>query len=222
MWQSYFYQIQKKYNMRLSYKNPLVIRLDGKNITKNKSYDLLNNYENSFRNTLEKAVQYFTEKYHCYSIFGSDEVSFIFINPMILIQDLDKEKYSSSNEIISLFTQYFFDYFNNFNKHTKVFWHGKCFSIKKEKLKSYIKFRSRVIRNVMTTYFLITKGVRVGNANMETKDNECKKFNDYNILQDTQDGVLYFDGNRIDLQEFYNDNIKIVDESNDDMFSDLF
>lgn len=60
MWQSYFYQIQKKYNMRLSYKNPLVIRLDGKSVTKNKNYDLLNNYDNSFRNILEKTVQYFT------------------------------------------------------------------------------------------------------------------------------------------------------------------
>lgn len=60
MWQSYFFQIQNKYNMRVSLKNPLVIRLDGKNVTKNKSYDLLNNFDGSFRNSLEKSVQYFT------------------------------------------------------------------------------------------------------------------------------------------------------------------
>lgn len=48
MWHSYFYQIQSKYNMRVSIKNPLVIRLDGKNVTKNRNYDLLNNYEGSF------------------------------------------------------------------------------------------------------------------------------------------------------------------------------
>ena len=45
MWNSYFFQIQSKYSMRVSFKNPLVIRLDGKDVTKNKKYDLLNNYE---------------------------------------------------------------------------------------------------------------------------------------------------------------------------------
>mgnify|MGYP001146026664 CR=1 FL=1 len=30
MWNSYFFQIQSKYSMRVSFKNPLVIRLDGK------------------------------------------------------------------------------------------------------------------------------------------------------------------------------------------------
>lgn len=60
MWQSYFFQIQNKYNMRVSIKNPLVIRLDGKNVTKNKSLNLLNNYEGSFINLLEKTVKYFT------------------------------------------------------------------------------------------------------------------------------------------------------------------
>ena len=43
MWNSYFFQIQSKYSMRVSFKNPLVIRLDGKDVTKNKKYDLLNN-----------------------------------------------------------------------------------------------------------------------------------------------------------------------------------
>ena len=56
MWNSYFFQIQSKYSMRVSFKNPLVIRLDGKDVTKNKKYDLLNNYEGNFRNTLEKTA----------------------------------------------------------------------------------------------------------------------------------------------------------------------
>ena len=60
MWHSYFYQIQSKYNMRVSIKNPLVIRLDGKNVTKDRNYDLLNNYEGSFFNLLEKTVKHFT------------------------------------------------------------------------------------------------------------------------------------------------------------------
>ncbi len=62
MWQSYFYQIQKKYSMRLSTKKPLVIRLDGKNVTRNKSVDLLNEYEGSFINQLESTASYFSRK----------------------------------------------------------------------------------------------------------------------------------------------------------------
>jgi len=67
MWQNYFFQIQSKYNMRVSTKNPLVIRLDGKGVTKNKKYDLLNNYEGSFINILEKTAQYFTRKIPLFS-----------------------------------------------------------------------------------------------------------------------------------------------------------
>ena len=98
--------------MRVSFKNPLVIRLDGKDVTKNKKYDLLNNYEGNFRNTLEKTAEFFTRKYKCLAILGSDEISFIFTDPLVVISDLDKEKWNTSNEIISVFSQYFFDYFN--------------------------------------------------------------------------------------------------------------
>ena len=52
MWNSYFKQIQNKYSMRVSFNKPLVIRLDGKDVTKNKSIDLLSNYESSFTNSV--------------------------------------------------------------------------------------------------------------------------------------------------------------------------
>lgn len=215
MWQNYFFQIQSKYNMRVSIKNPLVIRLDGKNITKNKQFDLLNNYDGSFANLLERTVKYFTEKYHCYCIFGSDEASFIFKEPMILIEDLDKEKVNRTNEIISLFSQYFFEYFNNLDMHLKVFWHGKCFSINPDKVSSYIKYRSKIIKNVMTTYFLQTNKIYIGNSKIDVKEKECKKLPNYENLKRIQDGILYFNGKRIDLEEFYNGNIKYIEKSDD-------
>ena len=167
MWNSYFFQIQSKYSMRVSFKNPLVIRLDGKDVTKNKKYDLLNNYEGNFRNTLEKTAEFFTRKYKCLAILGSDEISFIFTDPLVVISDLDKEKWNTSNEIISVFSQYFFDYFNEHNKQSKVFWHGKCFSIRNEKINSYIKFRSSIIKNVMTTYFLSKYNIKMGKEKQE-------------------------------------------------------
>lgn len=210
MWNSYFFQIQSKYSMRVSFKNPLVIRLDGKDVTKNKKYDLLNNYEGNFRNTLEITAEFFTKKYKCLAILGSDEISFIFTDPLVVISDLDKEKWNTSNEIISVFSQYFFDYFNEHNKQSKVFWHGKCFSIRNEKINSYIKFRSSIIKNVMTTYFLSKYNIKMGKEKQEKREIECKKLQGYEVLEDIQDGVLYLEGDRIDIIEFYKGNIKKV------------
>lgn len=221
MWNSYFFQIQSKYSMRVSFKNPLVIRLDGKDVTKNKKYDLLNNYEGNFRNTLEKTAEFFTRKYKCLAILGSDEISFIFTDPLVVISDLDKEKWNTSNEIISVFSQYFFDYFNEHNKQSKVFWHGKCFSIKNEKINSYIKFRSSIIKNVMTTYFLSKYNIKMGKEKQEKREIECKKLQGYEVLEDIQDGVLYLEGDRIDIIEFYKGNIKKV-KSTEHKSSDLY
>lgn len=221
MWNSYFFQIQSKYSMRVSFKNPLVIRLDGKDVTKNKKYDLLNNYEGNFRNTLEKTAEFFTRKYKCLAILGSDEISFIFTDPLVVISDLDKEKWNSSNEIISVFSQYFFDYFNEHNKQSKVFRHGKCFSIRNEKINSYIKFRSSIIKNVMTTYFLSKYNIKMGKEKQEKREIECKKLQGYEVLEDIQDGVLYLEGDRIDIIEFYKGNIKKV-KSTEHKSSDLY
>ena len=221
MWNSYFFQIQSKYSMRVSFKNPLVIRLDGKDVTKNKKYDLLNNYEGNFRNTLEKTAEFFTRKYKCLAILGSDEISFIFTDPLVVISDLDKEKWNTSNEIISVFSQYFFDYFNEHNKQSKVFWHGKCFSIRNEKIHSYIKFRSSIIKNVMTTYFLSKYNIKMGKEKQEKREIECKKLQGYEVLEDIQDGVLYLEGDRIDIIEFYKGNIKKV-KSTEHKSSDLY
>ena len=221
MWNSYFFQIQSKYSMRVSFKNPLVIRLDGKDVTKNKKYDLLNNYEGNFRNTLEITAEFFTKKYKCLAILGSDEISFIFTDPLVVISDLDKEKWNTSNEIISVFSQYFFDYFNEHNKQSKVFWHGKCFSIRNEKINSYIKFRSSIIKNVMTTYFLSKYNIKMGKEKQEKREIECKKLQGYEVLEDIQDGVLYLEGDRIDIIEFYKGNIKKV-KSTEHKSSDLY
>ena len=221
MWNSYFFRIQSKYSMRVSFKNPLVIRLDGKDVTKNKKYDLLNNYEGNFRNTLEKTAEFFTRKYKCLAILGSDEISFIFTDPLVVISDLDKEKWNTSNEIISVFSQYFFDYFNEHNKQSKVFWHGKCFSIRNEKINSYIKFRSSIIKNVMTTYFLSKYNIKMGKEKQEKREIECKKLQGYEVLEDIQNGVLYLEGDRIDIIEFYKGNIKKV-KSTEHKSSDLY
>ncbi len=224
MWKNYFNSIQKKYSMRLSKTETLIIRLDGKNATKNKLIDLLDRENDiSFANSLEKTVKYFTEKYNCFAIFGSDEVSFICTNPKLVLEDMTNDASNFSNETISVFSQYFFKYFNEFDKHKVVYWHGKCFSIPQNKIKSYIKYRSKIIQNVMTTYFLMKKGKYIGNEKLEERINKCKKLVDYDTFSDIERGILYYNGTRIDLDKFLNN--EIIEETNkinvEDLFSDL-
>lgn len=204
MWYSYFSQIQKKYSVRVSTKNPLVIRLDGKNATKTRKNDFINNYEGSFINIMEKCAKCFSQKYHCYAFFGSDEISFIFPNPSNVINDLDKEHCNYSQEISTLFSQYYFDYFSAKYKVEKIFWHAKCFTINTDEIKSYIKYRSRIISNVLTTFYLIKNQSYHGeNDTLKQRLLKCKKQSDFYTLKNVLDGILYYDGKRIELNSFY-------------------
>lgn len=215
MWNSYFFQLQKKYNMRISSKMPLVFRFDGKQITKNKDINLMDNYDGSFFNSLEKTARFFSEKYHCYAIFGSDEISFIVTDPNMVIYDLEpNDKTTHSQELIALFSQYFFDYFNHFDTQRKIFWHGKCFSIPENKISSYIKYRSGIIKNVMVTYF--AKSNRVNNElGLNDKISMCKTLPGYNEFAKIQDGILFFGGMKLDLDEFLKNGIKVEVISDD-------
>ena len=221
MWNNYFAQIRKKYSMRVSQKNPLVINLDGKDATKNKMLNLLINHENGFLQNMQRTVEFFTRKYNCISIFGADEVSFIFLNPTKLVSDLNSDKNYYSNEILAVFSQYFFDYFNNETSKEKIFWHGKCFSIPEDKLASYIKYRSGIIKNVMVTYF--AKVNRVNNdLGLEEKVQMCKTLPGYDDFSEIQDGILFFGGMKIDLDEFIVNGVKEEVMSDDKADAEIF
>ncbi len=229
MWNNYFFEIQKKYNMRISKSNPFVVRFDGKDVTKDSDINLLYTYKGSMLEALDVTSWYFSKKYHCYVIYGSDEISFIVPDPQIIIDDCSSDNSDYSNEIIALISQYFFDYFNSMYNGKKLFWHGKCFSIPKGKLISYIKYRSGVIKNVMTTYFLKRKNIHMGNEKINVKMDKCLEYDEFKNLGDAVYGTLYYDGEKLDLFEFLNGNVvKINDkkdnildsiENNDDEFS---
>ena len=219
VWKDYFLSLRNKYSMRVSSKGPLVINLDGKNITKSAKFSLVDNRNsNSFFGIMEKTVQYFTKKYNCIAIFGTDEVSFIFEKPLILINDINDKSNKKNDEIVSIFSQYFFDYFNSLNQIDKVFWHGECFSIPSGKISSYIKYKMGSIKNVVTTYFLKKNGIQnAGKIKLEEKIEQCKKYDYYDTnLKDIIDGVLYYNGDRIDNNEFLNGNIVVIKKENDE------
>lgn len=177
-WNDYFANIRKKYSMRVSKTKPLIIDLDGKNVTSNIEYSLIDNQQGSFLSIMEQVVKKFTKEYECMAIFGVDEVSFIFNSAAEIIDRINNNKNYKSDEIISIFSQYFFAEFNNLNTHEPIFWHGKCYSIEENKKTSYIKYKSQSILNVFTTY-LYYKGERISldeylNGNIK-KMQEVKK-----------------------------------------------
>lgn len=222
MWNNYFLDIQKKYSMRVSKKEPLIIRLDGRNITKDKNIDLIGNNNSEFIMAIEKAARHFTNKYKCYAIYGSDEISFVCTEPQLVINDMSTEGCQNTNEIISLFSQQFFYYFNSFYKSRVVFWHAKCFSIPKEKTISYIKHRSRVIENVMVIYFLKRNNSDKKNTKLDDKIEMCKKIEGYGELEKIKKGTLYYNGEQIDVEAFLNgENVNITKEKVEEMFSDF-
>ena len=205
MWNNYFYQVQTKYSMRLSLKNPLVLRLDGKGVTRNSNINIMDKFKGSFYCSMEEAAKHFSRRYHCLCIFGSDEISFIVDNPELVINDLEpSDKSNYSNEIIAMFSQYFFNFFNYVYKGNRIFWHGKCFSINKEKKISYVKYRSRIIENVLVTYFLKKKKVSKKNGKIEERVEKAKKFKDYSKLKKMQKGLLYYDGEKINFDDYIN------------------
>lgn len=213
-WNNYFGNIRAKYNMRVSKKRPLVIDLDGKNVTTSAFFSLIDNSKDGFLDIMEQSVKHFTSEYNCLAIFGVDEVSFIFENAESIIDKINKNRNFKADEIISIFSQYFFEYFNKLNSKPSVYWHGEIFSIPEQKVKSYIKYKSESILNVFTTYFLKKNMIKdAGHIKLNEKIKLCEDTEYFKDIEEYEKGILYFRGMRIDLEEYLNGNIKTIKET---------
>ena len=212
-WNDYFAKIRNKYSMRVSKTKPLIIDLDGKNVTSNAMYSLLDNQKGSFLDLVEQVVKKITYEYECMAIFGVDEISFIFDSASEIIDKINNNKNYKSDEIISIFSQYFFNEFNNLNSKTTIFWHGKCYSIEENKRISYIKYKSQSIFNVFLAYFLKKNGIKdAGNIKLDKKLELCNKIDFFKDVEQYSKGILYYKGKRIDLDEYLKGNIKQIGE----------
>lgn len=221
-WFNYFSSMRNKYNMRVSANKPLIIFLDAKDSSKNNRI-LLKGRENGFFNSMELAAKHFSARYNCISIWGTDEISFIIENTDNFIDSINNEKSYRTHDIVSIFSQYFFEYFNSLYDGETVYWHCKCFNIAKEKVQSYIKFKSKGILKGVTSIFLKQNGIRHAyGIKLEEKLKLCKEYETYSSIEEYKEGLLYYNGNRIDLNEYFKGNITILDEKNEKVdFFDL-
>lgn len=214
---NYFGNIINKYNLKLNQDKPLVIFLDGRNVTKDNYYSLHDETKNSFNDIMEKTIKYFSKKFNCIAILGVDEVSFIFTNKNKLIAQIGDKKTLKSQDIVSIFSQYFYQYFNSQSSLKTVYWHCKCQTIPKGKIKSYIKYRSNVILNLFTTYYLKRNFVKdAGNISLSKKIELCGQFEQYKEIKEYENGILILNGDRIDIDQYLNGNIQIINKERKD------
>ena len=167
---------------------------------------------------------YFTGKYNCIALSGTDEISFIIEDTERLIDTINNEKKFRTHDVVSIFSQYFFDYFNERYDKSKIYWHCNCFNIQKERINSYLIYKSRGILKGSTAYFLKHKGVK--NPYGIRLDKKLEIFNTYedsSIIDDYKEGLLYLNGNQIDMQEYLKGNIvKINCESDNNSSNNYF
>lgn len=146
---NYFFQVEKKYNYQLSKSKPIVLRLDGKNITKSKNIDFSS--PNKFSETLiNVATEIINEFEKCISYVALDEVSFIFTDPNEFYQAF-ADKTDSLQYCLSIFQQYFLQKF--WSKYPDVLFGVSVFNIPKDKTESYLKYRKSLCFNNAVVYF---------------------------------------------------------------------
>ena len=221
-WSDYFYNMRNKYDMRLSANKPIIMFLNAKYLSKNK-IDLLDEKEKGFFDAMGLAAKYFTTKYNCIAICGNDQISFIIENTDNFIQSINNEKKYRANDVAAIFSQYFFEYFNNVYDGEKIYWNCKGFNISKEKIKSFLRFKSNEIQEKVTSIFLKKDGVKNAyDINLEEKIKMCKKYEQYFSFEKHCFGRLYYNGKRIDLNEYLKGQFVVLKDKKDaEEFFDL-
>lgn len=213
MWNDYFGNIENKYDLKINKHAPIVIFIDGKDITKSFKYNLISETKNSFNDIFEQTVKHFSKELDCIAISGVDEVSFIFEDSEKIQEVVPKRRYKA-HEIVSIFSQHFYKYFNDRYTNGPVYWHCKCSNIPKGKIKSYIKYRSLTILELTLTYFLKREQVKnAGKISLAEKIKKCNEIAVYKDIESFERGRIYIGGRQVDLASFFNNQIINVPET---------
>ena len=79
---------------------------------------------------------------------------------------------------------------------------------------SFVKYKSRLIEVLTTTYYLKRAGTNdAGNIRLSHKKELCANFDDYEKIKPIEKGRLYKSGKRIDIDEYLHGNIvEIADD----------
>lgn len=208
---NYFKSIEDKYKSRISPNKPIIIRLDGKKITKNKEINMLDESQGAFAYSLKKASAHISRKFNCLVLTSSDEINLIITEPSRLNRLYDSFECQKLSSLISQDIGYIF---NQHYKGEMILFDARTFNIPINKVSSYVSYRLQSARNVQTMYFakrLLSPRERIGKKMHELElildsfSGEFKNRNDYK-----KHGCCFFRGTMIDSQLIL-DNLNNID-----------
>lgn len=202
---SYFAMIEDKYSCKISLNKPIIIRLDGKDITKNKSLNIYDESIGGFAYSLRITAREISILYNTLVIASTDEINVIFLDSDIFYDKFKSFKCQKSSSLIAQDVSLFF---NNYFNGSRVYFDARTFNVLEEKLISYFKFRTKSTKNVGITY--ISKRLFPYN---ERKNKKCIELelllkNNYpNALYDSDYfnyGEAYYQGKKVSLEKIIN------------------
>lgn len=184
---NYFKTIENKYRNQLSKNKPLVIRIDGKNITKSWKYDLF--HENGFLNITEmiarNMIKYFNK---CKIYVALDEINFIFEDPNVFFDRYeDTDALYCSNIFLQDFVKIFWNYY------PEVKFGISIFNIENDKINSYLKYRKSCCYNAAVYYYCKRNLPKDVYVNKKLSD-IVKYLKENNLYQQLEDNKLFLNG----------------------------
>lgn len=199
---SYFTMIEDKYSSMISLNKPIVIRLDGKEVTKSKNIQLFNDSVGGFANSIKLTAKEISILYNTLVFVSTDELNLIFIDTNIFYNKFKSCKCQKSSSLIAQDVSLLF---NNFYDGNIIYFDARTFNIPNDKISSYLKFRKSNAKNVGITY--VSKRVfpyHVRKNKKSTQLLDLLKLNFPNDLYEDKyfnQGEAYYKGRKIDIEK---------------------
>lgn len=142
-----FQNIEQGFRRKLSADNPVVVRFDGKNVTKNhKKFHLMDT--NGFTKTIFDAAIHISVGAECYIYAALDEVNIVYYNPI--------EFFGKTNDCDLLYSAVMI--LQDFLRWTRqiypqVKFNVSVFNITVDQIEDYIKYRKQLAYTTAATYY---------------------------------------------------------------------
>lgn len=199
-------KIENKYNIGLKKDRGIILRFDGRNITKDKSINLLDE-TSGFSYALKQVAKELSLKYsYLYIYIATDEINIMILDTDKLLKNM---KSNYAQEIVTTFGQEISYIFHKYYKDRFIIFAGRAFSVYQDNYPSYLIYRKHTNKSVLTTYFLKRRNITVHNKNFTEKEAEAIKFDDYNNRTLYQsEGIIYYRGKEIGVETVLKEGIE--------------
>lgn len=219
---NYFQRIEGSYDLNINSEKITVIRADAKFTTKN-GFNLIN-MNSEFVIAIRKTAKELSEILRTIVYVQSDEINIIFLDNIIINNQIGKKK---TRKINSYITQLIFEIFNkNFSKNSTIYFDVKTFGIDNNKLFSYLNYRFIYCKNYFITQVLkqnnVPNNLTIKKTNQQREDILREKYNintnDYDLY--LRMGCIYLFGIELNVNDDFSSKLNdyISSTENEEMY----